>query len=104
MARSGWEYIATLHGEPSPPPWFLLGHSDYFSGFVLKDGEYQIKPFDWRQRQAQALIREKKACPIGDLLRLSPEAFSWGRLAATRLWRTLSPDLVIHLVPPTRRK
>jgi hypothetical protein len=72
------EYIATLHGEPVPPPWFLLGHSDYYSGFALKDGEYQIRPFDWRQRQAQALLRAQKALSIGDLLRLSPEAFHGG--------------------------
>jgi hypothetical protein len=69
------EYIATLHGEPVLPPWFLFGHSDYYSGFVLKDGEYQVRPFDWRQRKAQALIRANRALPLRDLIRLGPDEF-----------------------------
>jgi len=70
------EYVAELHGAPAPPPWFAYGHSDYYSGFVLEDNEYQVRPFDWRQRPVQALIRDGEALALRDLIGLNLDEYA----------------------------
>jgi hypothetical protein len=63
-----WELV-----EESPTPWFLYGHSDYFSGFeALQEGGYRARRFGDRAFHARAMLLEHRARPLQELVRLGP--------------------------------
>ncbi len=52
------QYIFYFYGNISPHIWYNEGSGDFYSGYQLKSGKFKLKPFDWRQRLIQQMIRD----------------------------------------------
>lgn len=51
------QYIFYFFGSLTPHYWYNEGTGDYYSGYAYKNGKFTIKPFDWRERLIQGMIR-----------------------------------------------
>jgi len=69
------QYIFYLYGSLAPHSWYNEGHGDFFSGFQYKHKKFTLKPFDWRQRLVQGMVREEKFVPLEELVRFSQREY-----------------------------
>jgi hypothetical protein len=76
------EYVATLAEATGAAPWFVYGHSDYYSGFAERDGLLLPRAFSWRERLAQDNIRANRIAPLPVLVQLSPAEYVRGKYQA----------------------
>ncbi|HUR26834.1 MAG TPA: hypothetical protein VM509_01500 [Planctomycetota bacterium] len=53
------QYIFYLVGNLSPHSWFNEGTGDFYAGYQLKNGRFELKPFDWRVQTIKAALRER---------------------------------------------
>jgi hypothetical protein len=51
------QYIFYFFGALSPHSWYNEGTGDFYSGYQLKNGKFELKAFDWRERLIQQLMR-----------------------------------------------
>jgi hypothetical protein len=51
------QYIFYFFGNLTPHYWYNEGTGDFYSGYEYKNGKFTLKPFDWRQRLIQGMIR-----------------------------------------------
>lgn len=52
------QYIFYFFGKLTPHYWYNEGTGDYYSGYAYKNGKFAVKPFDWRERLIQGMIRQ----------------------------------------------
>jgi hypothetical protein len=69
------QYIFYLYGSLAPHSWYNEGHGDFFSGHQYKHGKFVLKPFDWRQRLVQGMVREEKFVPLEKLVRFTQREY-----------------------------
>jgi hypothetical protein len=65
------EYLSSISGDAKAAPWFLYGHSDYYSGFKFVDGKHQPAPFDWRMGLAREIVETSKIAPLKEFVRFT---------------------------------
>lgn len=51
------QYIFYFFGNLTPHYWYNEGTGDFYSGYEYKNGKFTLKPFDWRERLIQSMIR-----------------------------------------------
>lgn len=66
-----FEYLSSISGEAEAAPWFLYGHSDYYSGFKFVDGKHQPAPFDWRKGLAKSNVETSQIVPLEEFVRFT---------------------------------
>jgi hypothetical protein len=69
------QYIFYLYGSLAPHSWYNEGHGDFFSGYQYRHRKFVLKPFDWRQRLVQGMVREEKFVPLEKLVRFSQREY-----------------------------
>lgn len=52
------QYIFYFFGNLTPHYWYNEGTGDFYGGYEYKNGKFTLKPFDWRERLIQGMIRE----------------------------------------------
>lgn len=65
------EYLSSISGDSQAAPWFLYGHSDYYSGFKFVDGKHHPAPFDWRKGLAKSIVETSKIAPLEEFVRFT---------------------------------
>jgi hypothetical protein len=51
------QYIFYFFGSLTPHYWYNEGTGDFYGGYEYKNKRFTLKPFDWRQREIQQMIR-----------------------------------------------
>lgn len=51
------QYIYYFFGSLTPHYWYNEGTGDFYAGYEYKNKRFTLKPFDWRQRQVQDMVR-----------------------------------------------
>ena len=88
-----FEYLSTLYADPQPPAWFTHGHSDYYGGFRLVDGEYHVEPCAQRVEKARELARRSLSKPGTGLVPLEQFLrFDQQRYYGSSKWGTDGSD------------
>lgn len=72
------QYIFYLYGSIAPHSWYNEGHGDFFSGWQYKHKKFALKPFDWRQRLVQGMVRENKFVPLEKIVRFTQREYYSG--------------------------
>ena len=72
------QYIFYLYGSLAPHSWYNEGHGDFFSGWQYKHKKFVLKPFDWRQRLVQGMVRENKFVPLKEIVRFTQREYYSG--------------------------
>lgn len=65
------QYVFYFFGQLSPHSWYNEGTGDFFSGYQLEHGKFQLKPFNWRHRLIQGNLKENRYAPLKELVRWS---------------------------------
>ena len=69
------EYLSSISGDAKAAPWFLYGHSDYYSGFKFVDGKHQPAPFDWRRGLAKSNVETSQIVPLEEFVRFTRQQY-----------------------------
>lgn len=69
------EYLSSISGDAAAAPWFLYGHSDYYSGFAFVDGEHHPAPFEWRRPLVKANLKTAQIAPLDEFVRLTQSQY-----------------------------
>ncbi len=65
------EYLNSISGDSMAAPWFLYGHSEYYSGFKFADSKHHPAPFDWRTGLAKKNVETSKVAPLEEFVRFT---------------------------------
>jgi hypothetical protein len=63
------QYIFYFFGNLTPHYWYNEGTGDFYSGYEYKNKRFTLKPFDWRERTIQDMIRQETYVPLKDFVR-----------------------------------
>jgi hypothetical protein len=63
------QYIFYFFGSLTPHYWYNEGTGDFYSGYEYKNKRFTLKPFDWRERLIQDLIRQETYVPLKEFVR-----------------------------------
>ncbi len=68
------QYIFYFFGNLSPHSWYNEGTGDFYAGYQLKNGRFELKPFDWRVSTIKEACRQRASgkqtfIPLKELVR-----------------------------------
>ncbi|MFT5464106.1 MAG: hypothetical protein ACI8QS_002999, partial [Planctomycetota bacterium] len=63
------QYIFYFYGSIAPHSWYNEGTGDYYSGYQLKNGRFNLKENPWRKSTIKEMIRTGEYVPLQDIVR-----------------------------------
>lgn len=68
------QYIYYFFGNLAPHSWYNEGNGDFYAGYQLKNGRFELKPFDWRISTIKEALRMREGgkqtfVPLKELVR-----------------------------------
>ena len=69
------QYIFYFFGSLAPHSWYNEGTGDFYGGYEYKNGKFTLKPFDWRERTIQGVIRDGSYVPLEKFVRFDKPTY-----------------------------